>query len=88
MVNPGLKDRCLGVLSNVSSGHGVLPKSYFPPGVTLSNSIPYASGGFTDVWKGQQDGNQVCIKAFRVQTAANPDKVKRVCDGFLLGRGG
>ena len=83
MVDPNLKNRCFRVLRKVSPAHGILPKSYFPPGVTLSD-IPYASGGFADVWKGQQDGKPVCVKAFRTQPAANLDKVKRVCASFLL----
>jgi len=81
-VNPTLKNRCFRVLRKVSPSHGVLPKSYYPEGVTLSDTIPYASGGFADIWKGQRDGNQVCVKAFRTQTAANLDKIKRVCGGI------
>jgi len=83
MVNPSLKNRCFRVLRKVSPSHGVLPRSYFPAGVTLSDAIPYASGGFADIWKGELDGHQVCVKAFRTQTAANLDKIKRVCDSSL-----
>jgi hypothetical protein len=78
-VNPSLKNRCFRVLRKVSPTHAVLPKSYFPSGVTLTDTIPYASGGFADIWKGDQDGVQVCVKAFRTQTAVNLDKIKRVC---------
>jgi len=76
-VNPSLKNRCFRVLRKVSHSHAVLPKSYYPGGVTLSDAIPYASGGFADIWKGQRDGNQVCVKAFRTQTTGNLDKIKR-----------
>ena len=87
-VHPSLKDKCLGVLRNVSPTHRVLPKSYFPPGVTLlSDSAPHASGGFADVWKGQLDGNEVCVKAFRIQTASNPDRIKEVCGSSMPQRG-
>ena len=82
MVNSNLKNRCFRVLRKVSPSHGILPKSYYPEGVALSDTIPYASGGFADVWKGQRDGKQVCVKAFRTQTAANLDKIKRVCGGI------
>jgi len=34
-------------------------------------------GGFADIWKGQQDGEQVCIKAFRTQTVPNSERIKR-----------
>ena len=83
-VNPTLKNRCFRVLRKVSPSHGILPKSYYPDGVTLSDTIPYASGGFADIWKGQHDGNPVCVKAFRTQTAANLEKIKRVCGGIPI----
>ena len=82
-VNPSLKNRCFRVLRKVSYSHGILPKSYYLDGVTLSDAIPCGSGGFADIWKGQRDGNQVRIKAFRSQTAANLDKIKRVCGGIF-----
>ena len=77
-VNPSLKNRCFRVLRKVSHSQAILPKSYYPEGVTLSDTIPYASGGFANIWKGQRDGNQVCVKAFRTQTAGNLEKIKRV----------
>ena len=82
--NPSLKNRCFRVLRKVSPTHGVLPRSYFLPGITLSDAIAYVSGGFADVWKGQLDGNQVCVKAFRTQRLGNLDKIKRVCGSSLL----
>jgi hypothetical protein len=48
-VNPSLKNRCFRVLRELSSSQGILPKSYYPDGVTLSDTIPYASGGFADI---------------------------------------
>jgi hypothetical protein len=62
--NLGLRKKCLRVLREVSSAHGFLPKSYSLSGVTLSDTTPYACGGFAGTWKGQQDENQVCVKAF------------------------
>ena len=47
--------------------------------MTLSNTIPYASGKFADTWKGEKDGQQVSVKAFRTQTTHNLEKIKRVC---------
>ena len=66
-------------MRKLSPSQGILPKSYYPDGVTRSDTIPYASGGFADIWKGQRDEVQVCVKAFRTQGVANLDKVKRVC---------
>ena len=86
--NPNLKNRCFRILRKVSSAHGILPKSYFLPEVTLNDNIPFASGGPADVWKGQQYGKQLCVKVFRTQPVANLDKVKRVCSGSLFQCGG
>jgi hypothetical protein len=76
--NADMRNQCFKILRQVSLAHGILPKSYRPSKVTLSDTIPYASGGFADIWKGQLDGQQVCIKAFRTQAAANLDKIERV----------
>ena len=81
-MNPGLENRCFRVLRKVSASCGVLPRSYRLEGVTLDDIIPYASGGFADIWKGQWDGNRVCVKAFRTQAGANLEKIKRVCGGL------
>ena len=86
--NPVVKRRCFRVLRRVAPAYSVLPKSYSPPGVTLSGTIPHTSGGSADVWKGQLDGNQVCIKTFRIQTTADLDKIRPVCASSLLRRGG
>ena len=82
--NPNLKNRCFRILRKVSPTHGILPNSYFLPGVTLSDDIPYAAGGFADIWKGQRDGNQVCVKALRTQTPVNLEKIKRVRSNSLF----
>ena len=87
--NLNLKNRCFRILRKVSLTHGILPNSYFLPGVTLSDDVPYAAGGFTDNWMGQRDGNQVCVKALRTQTPVNLEKIKRVRGNSLFnGEGG
>ena len=83
-VNPNLRNRCIGVLRKVSPAHGVLPKSYLPTDVTLSDDIPHALGGFVDVWKGRQNGKRVCVKAFRTKMVTNPERVKQVRGDSLL----
>ena len=87
-VNPSLKNRCFRVLRKISPTHAILPRSYFPSGVTLSDTIPYASGGFAEIWNGHLEGNQVCVKAFRTQTVTNLEKIKRVCGSSLSRQGG
>ena len=84
--NSNLKDRCFRVLREVSPAYGVLPKSCFLPGVSLIDKIPYAAGGFADIWEGQQDGNRVCAKVFQIQAPTNLDKIKRVCCSPLFRR--
>lgn len=74
--NPDLKGRCFAVLRKVSSAHGILPKSHHLLNVTLSGDNAHASGGSTDIWKGQFSGQQVCVKVFRTQEV---DKPVRYC---------
>ena len=68
-----MKDRRFKVLRNVSPAHRILPKSYGLADVTLSDRNAYASGGSTNIWKGQLDGRQVCIKAFRTLPTSGPE---------------
>ena len=63
----------------------ILPKSYCLADVTLSDRNAYASGGSTNIRKGQLDGRQVCIEAFRTQKATNLASVKQVCYGIPEG---
>jgi hypothetical protein len=77
-MNADIKDRCLGILRRVSPAFGILPKSYYLPQITLSDTIPYASGKFADVWKGQLHGRQAGIKAFRTQAEEGLDEIKQV----------
>jgi len=85
--NTSLKNRCFRVLRKVSQSHPILPKLYYLEGVALSDTAPYASGRFADIWKGQRDEDQVCVKAFRPQTPVNLDKIKRVCGGISKSEG-
>ena len=69
--------KCLRELRTICSTRVILPPSYAPPSQPLQiDSIPFASGGSGDVYKGTIDGSNVCIKRIRVyandvlQTAA------------------
>lgn len=77
--NQSLRNKYSRALRTFSSTYGVLPKSYLLPDVTISDTNPYASGGSMEVWKGQQNGKQVCIKALRRGAIINLNEVKRVC---------
>ena len=78
-VNLSLKNRCFRVLREVSHSQAILPKSYYLEGVTVRDT--YVSGRFADIWRGQLDGNRVCVKTFRDQTTGDLDEIKRVCGG-------
>ena len=44
-----------------------------------------ASGGFTDIWRGDLNGLQVAIKAFRIYPAQNLKEAKEVRGYFVRG---
>ena len=77
-VNPNVKKRCFKVLRRVVPEYNVLPKSYSPVGVTLSDNMPLAYGELSGVWEGQLNGNRVCVKTFRTQTEVDLKEIKRV----------
>jgi len=83
-VNPSLKNRCFRLLRDVSYAHAILPKSYYPEGVTLNNAIHCTSNGFADIWKGRRGGNQVCVKAFRIKKPWNLENIKVVRGGISI----
>ena len=42
------------------------------------NDVPFASGGYSDVWRGLYKGEDVSIKAFRVYAADDVKHLKKV----------
>ena len=42
------------------------------------NDVPFASGGYSDVWRGLYKGEDVSIKAFRVYTTDNVKQLTKV----------
>jgi len=47
-------------------------------GLEKRGSIAVASGGFTDIWRGEYLGAHVAIKAFRIYPAQNLKEAKEV----------
>ena len=47
-------------------------------GLEKRGNIVVASGGFTDIWRGEYHGAQVAIKAFRIYPAQNLKEAKEV----------
>ena len=61
--------KCLRELRTICSTRVALPPSYALPSQSLQiNSIPFASGGSGDVYKGSLDRSNVCVKRIRVYT--------------------
>ena len=67
------------VLGNVCSTVGRLPTSaVLSAGLERRGTIAAASGGFTDVWRGEFYSAQVAFKAFRPYPTQNLEEAKEV----------
>ena len=74
-----LRRKSVRILRKVCGSQGILPRScILSENISKEGDIAFASGGFTDVWKGRHDGNRVCIRAFRAYTIENLFKIKLV----------
>ena len=68
------------ILRRICGSQTILPRSCMLSYSILKESdIPFASGGFVDVWRGRHSDNLVCIKASRVYRPENLSKIKQVC---------
>lgn len=66
-------------LGDVCSATERLPTSaLLSAGLEKRGNIAVASGGFTDVWRGEHYATQVAIKAFRIYPAQNLKEAKEV----------
>ena len=66
-------------LGDVCSATERLPTSaVLKAGLEKRGTIAVASGGFTDIWRGEYNGAQVAIKAFRIYPAQNLKEAKEV----------
>ena len=76
-----LRRKSVCILRRVCGSQSILPRScILSENISKKGDTAFASGGFTDVWKGHHNGNRVYIKAFRAYTAANLSKIKQVRD--------
>ena len=74
-----LRRKSVRILRKVRGSQGILPRScILSENISKEGDIAFASGGFTEVWKGRHNGNRMCIKAFRAYTAENLSKIKQV----------
>ena len=66
-------------LGNLCSAIERLPTSaVLKAGLEKRDTIAVASGGFTDIWRGEHGGAQVAIKAFRIYPVQNLKETKEV----------
>ena len=69
----------VAALGNVCSATERLPPSaVLSVGLKKRSNTAAASGGLTDVWRGEYNGTQVAIKAFRTYPAQNLKEAKEV----------
>lgn len=70
---PETKNRLHRALRKTCAEVGILPSSYSLDSNQIKkvNDVPFASGGFSDVWRGSYKGETISIKALRVYTTDN-----------------
>jgi len=80
--------RCLRALRKTCGIYGILPASFcMSQGLNLVTTgkmkRPFASGGFSDVWKARGDDGQIFaikhIRTYETDDLKNVEKVLRVC---------
>ena len=81
---PDTKSRFQRALRKACSEVGILPDSYYlnTSQIKKLNDVPFASGGYSDVWRGSYLEENVSIKAFRVYTTDNIENLTKVLNVF------
>lgn len=77
---PETRGRFHRALRKTCAEVGILPSSYYLDDVQIKklNEVPFASGGYSDVWRALYQGENVSIKAFRVYTTDNIKHLTKV----------
>ena len=71
--------KCLRQLRTICGARGILPTLYTLSSVRLTVSpVPFASGGYGDVYEGSLDGSSVCAKRMRIYIRDGPEKAVKV----------
>lgn len=74
-----LRKSSVGILRRLCDSQTVPPRScVLSESIAKEGDVAFASGEFTDVWKGRHNGNSVWIKAFRTYTAEKLGRIKQV----------
>ena len=78
--HPEFRRRMIRVLRYLCRPWGVLPASYTLQGeVIVSDGMPWAGGGFSEVWRGTLGCEKVAIKVIKKTIANDPEKLMKVC---------
>ena len=86
-ITPRLRRQYMIVLRKLCSKCKILPVSHIlDQELTKTNELPYANGGFADVYRGLYKGNQVAIKSLRISSQDDPEKVKMVKIAAIIRR--
>lgn len=71
------KKSLLVTLARLSSKSGLHPRCFILTGI-LRGKSPLASGSFGDIWKGDFNGQPVCLKIIKMYESSNKDKWLKV----------
>lgn len=85
---PETKGKLQRALRKACAEAGILPDSYYLDANQIKrlSEVPFASGGYSDVWRGTYKEENVSIKAFRVYTTDNIKNLTKVSNLFHDGR--
>ena len=77
---PETKAKLHRALRKTCAEVGILPSSYYldESKIKKLHEVPFASGGYSDVWRASYQGEDVSIKAFRVYATDNIKKITKV----------
>jgi len=75
---PEEKRRALSLLGKLAKSAGVFPRCYELRGVEYNRDLPVAGGGFAEVFRGEYEGEAICLKVVRVYQKQEADEVLRV----------
>lgn len=77
---PETKAKLHRALRKTCAEVGILPSSYYldESQIKKLNEVPFASGGYSDVWRATHQGDNVSIKAFRVYATDNIKQLTKV----------
>jgi len=82
---PETKAKLHRALRKTCAEVGILPSTYYLDDSEIKklSQVPFASGGYSDVWRALYQEEHVSIKAFRVYATDNMKQLTKVSNGFF-----